>query len=242
MMKKIQAHMFWAYGDLSKLETICCNSFVNNNYQLNLWTYGQMTNAPSGVCVRDAREILPESLIFLNSKGSYAGFSDFFRYAVLNKQGGLYSDTDVIALKPASELPQKAFLVTENCDDRVNIKINGNIIYNPEPKTGNIVDLALAYTERFPKQDVTWSEIGPDLLTAIATIYPKHGFQIMQPSFANPINFWDCPASLLGAPVALPEDAMFLHCYNEMWRRANIDKNAAYPENSLVQILANKYL
>lgn len=241
MNEKIQAHMFWAYGDLSNLEIICCKSFLKNDYRLNLWTYGNLTNAPAGVEVRDAREILPENFVFLNSKGSYAGFSDFFRYAVLNKLGGLYSDTDVIALKSSNALPKKPFMVTENCDDGVNIKINGNIIYNPTPKAGNVVDLALAFTERFPKEDVTWSEIGPDLLTAIATIYKKHGFQIMEPTFANPINFWDCPNSLLGSVVQLPEQAMFLHCYNEMWRRACIDKNSAYPDDSLMKILSHQY-
>lgn len=240
-MKKIEAHMFWAYGDLSQLEILCCQSFLKNAYQLNLWTYGTVSNAPIGVTVRDAREILPESLVFLNSKGSYAGFSDFFRYAVLNTQGGLYSDTDVIALKPADQLPLKPFLVTENCDDGVNIKINGNIIFNPEPKIGNIVDLALAYTERFPKEDVTWSEIGPDLLTAIVTIYPRHGFQIMPPVFANPVNFWDCPSRLLEVAEKLPQEAMFLHCYNEMWRRAAIDKNFDYPKHSMLEMLTNKY-
>jgi len=32
------------------------------------------------------------------------------------------------------------------------------------------------------------------------------------------------------------------YCYNEMWRRAGIDKNAAYPKGSLLASFAEKYL
>ena len=121
-MERFITHMFWAYGDLSNLEKICISSFVSQNYSLNLWTYGGISNTPAGVIVRDAREILPEEMVFLNGRGSYASFSDLFRYAVLNKIGGLYADTDVIALQPESTLPENPFLVTEKLQIKKTIK------------------------------------------------------------------------------------------------------------------------
>ena len=50
---------------------------------------------------KNANELIDESELFLNQRGSYAGFSDYFRYKVLNTFGGLYADTDVIALRKA---------------------------------------------------------------------------------------------------------------------------------------------
>lgn len=250
----VKAHLFWAYGKLSKLEQLSVISFVKQGYEVNLWTYGDMPNAPKGAIVKDAREILPESEVFLNQRGSYAGFSDLFRYAVLGSVGGLYADTDVIALKPASELPTVPFVVTERTGTKKNLKntirtllglqkgdrINGNVLFNPHPKTGNLIDLAYAYSLRFPKEDVKWSEIGPNLLTAIVKIYPNHGFLIQPPDFANPISYSYCPHILL-SPNALPKASHFVHCYNEKWRRAGIDKNEEYPENSLLFELEKRF-
>ncbi len=242
-MKNILAHMFWAYGDLSNLERICCTSFHRQGYELNLWTYGKISNAPMGVALRDAREILPEESVFLNAVGSYAGFSDLFRYAVLNTLGGLYADTDVIALKPASALPEVPFLVTERVRGlEGKVKVNGNILFNPVPKIGNVVDLAYAYSLRFPKTDITWGEIGPDLLTMIASSYRKHGFSILGAEFANPIDYWDCPKALLEPDRKLPGASAFLHCYNEMWRRVGVDKNAPYAEGCIMASMAARYL
>lgn len=251
----IKAHLFWAYGKLSKLEQLSVISFLKQGYEVNLWTYGDMPNAPSGVLVKDAREILPESEVFLNQRGSYAGFSDLFRYAVLSSIGGLYADTDVIALKPASELPKEAFLVTERAGTKVNFKnllrkafglqkddrINGNVIFNPNPTTGNLIDLAYAYSLRFPKKDVKWSEIGPSLLTAIVKIYPNHGFVIQNPDFANPISYSYCPKKLLEPNVNIPSTSFFLHCYNEKWRRAGVDKNDDYAKDSLLFNLEKRF-
>jgi mannosyltransferase OCH1-like enzyme len=240
--KMIETHMFWAYGNISNLEIICMKSFLKLQYSLNLWTYGDISNAPTGTKIRDAREVLPESKVFLNRYGSYAGFSDLFRYAVLNTQGGLYVDTDVIALKPPIDLPKDRFLVSERVDLNKAWKINGNVIFNPHPSEGNVIDLAFAYSLRFPKADIIWEEIGPDLLTAITNIYRQHNFEIKEPNFANSINPWDCPSALLTPGILLERNAAFLHCYNEMWRRTGIDKNSVYPRGSLMASFAEEYL
>ena len=229
-------HLFWARGRLSQLEQVCMTSFVRQGYDPQLWTYDGVDNAPAGVRVCDAREILPESALFLNRRGSYAGFSDLFRYTVLHARGGLYSDTDVVALQPPSALPAGPFVVTER-QPRAQIQVNGNLLGNPVPRDGNLVDLARVYAERFPKDEIRWSEIGPSLLTGIVNMHPGHGFAVMPPEFANPLAWWDCPAGLL-APTPLPAGAAFVHLYNETWRRAGIDKDAPFPAGSLVAQLA----
>ncbi|MDX1964545.1 MAG: glycosyltransferase [Pirellulales bacterium] len=68
------------------------------------------TPLPSRVIPRDAATILPAADVFCYpvdgpldmpfGKGSYAGFSDIFRYKLLYGEGGWYSDMDVTCLKP----------------------------------------------------------------------------------------------------------------------------------------------
>ena len=224
---KIIAHMFWAKSPISPLESLCMRSFLRNKYELWVWTYDEKLQLPDGVFLKNANELIDESELFLNQRGSYAGFSDYFRYKVLNTFGGLYADTDVIALRKADELPEKEFLVSERYSksNSEKIKINGNVIYCPSPSKGNVIDLAYAYSRSFRKEDIYWSEIGPALLTAIANIYPKHSFEIHPPNFANPIPWWDCPKKLLLKGTKLTEETFFIHCYNEKWRQHGVDKN-----------------
>ncbi|TWO70935.1 hypothetical protein FN976_12855 [Caenimonas sedimenti] len=231
--------MLWVTGRLSRLETVCMDSFIQQGYRLALWTYSGVDNAPAAADMRDARDILPESAIFVNQGGSYAGFSNVFRYGVLRKLGGMWADSDVIAIKPAGLLPAIPFLVTERTSDG-KLKINNNVIHSPAPKSGDLMDLAFAYASVFPKEQLTWGDLGPTLLTGFVNMHPRHGYAVMAPDFANSSDWWTAPHSLL-APGNLP-DCSFLHLYNEMWRRAGVDKNAPYPEQSLIAAALRKGL
>jgi mannosyltransferase OCH1-like enzyme len=244
--------MFWAYGDFSNLEKICVNSFASKGYRVNLWTYGDISNVPSNIHLRNAREILDEKLVFLNKKGSYASFSDCFRYAVLNREGGLYVDTDVIALVEPSKISKNAFLVTERKPkldkigfgilDNSHFQINNNVIYNPAPKKGNIIDQALKYSLDFPRDSIHWGELGPLLLTKLLKENPSHDYEIKEVNYANSIDNWDCPKNLLEPNYQICLDAHFLHCYNEMWKRSGVDKNINFPRMSLMDNFYKKYM
>jgi hypothetical protein len=233
----IKAHMFWAYGSLSKLEILSAVSFLKNGYELNFWSYDNISNLPDGVIQRDAREILPEHRVFKYKNGSYAGFANLFRYAVLLKYGGLWADSDVICLLPMSELQNSgivSFLVTERTPSA--IKLNNNLIYNSEPRSGDVIDLAYALSDRFDVDKLQWGDCGPKLLSALVKTYPSLIPTIMEPCFANPVDWWDCPRVLLDPKKGkeIPIQWGFLHCYNEMWRTAGIDKNSPFPPGSFL--------
>lgn len=253
-------HMFWAYGDLSNLEKICINSFAKKGYSLNLWTYdAKFQEVPEGVIVRNAREILPESLVFLNKAKSYASFADLFRYALLNSIGGLYVDTDVVALCEPMEISNKPFLVTERVPPiqrtfknlikkslglikESNIQVNNNVIFNPVPIAGNIIDMAYKISLNYPKSEIHWGELGPHLISKLIHDYPSDAFCIKEPDFANSINCWECPKKLILPGNEISKNAKFLHCFNEMWRRSGVNKNQAYPYGSLMYKLSKMYL
>ncbi len=249
--------MFWAYGPFSQLESLSASSFVKLGYDVVIWTYGDLPNAPPGATVADARSIFPEDRVFTYKNGSYAAFSNLFRYAVLHREGGLYVDTDVIALRPPEALPKHPFLVAERSDfpmkrwkrrlrrtlsGRAPFILNPNVIFNPTPQPGNIVDLALAVSERYPPDAMEWGDIGPTLLTALHKALSRVTFEVMPPDFANGIDWWECPAPLLAPGGCIPPQATFLHCFNEMWRRGGVDKNAPYPAGSMMEQLAARFM
>ncbi len=238
----IHAHMFWHGDPPRRLERLAIRSVLAQGYALTLWSYAPLPNLPPGLIAADAAEILPRSALFTNRRGSIASFTDWFRYIVLSRHGGLWTDSDVIALRPASDLPARKFLVTQREWFHRRLRprgwkttLNNNVIFNPTPEPGDLVDLARALAERFPKSAIDWGELGPDLLTALSRLHPAHGYAIMPPEFANPVGYWQSPAALLrpnpprlSTPNLKPETA-FLHAYGEMWRRAGISPDAPFP-------------
>lgn len=237
---KPDAHMFWAYGDFTRLERICASSFIKSDFNLTIWTYGNGAFV-SGANVRDARDIIPEESLFLNKKGSYASFADLFRYTLLSRVGGLYADTDVVCLKNASALPPHQFIVTERTQNGELI-VNNNVLYNPSPRDGNLIDLAKQYAIKFPKDNIEWAELGPILLTSLVNSNAMHGFNIYSPEFANNFDHWRCPFILLDSNFdKIPEGAFFIHLYNETWRANNINKDVVYQSSSLYEQLAIKF-
>jgi len=234
--------MFWAYGNFSQLELLCVNSFIKQNYEVSVWSYDQIGNFPLGATLRDARHILPESSVFTYKNGSVAAFANLFRYTLLMQHGGLYVDTDVIALRDAALIPEHPFLVTEHATATNAVKINNNVIHCPHPEPGSIIDLAQAFAARFPIEKMEWGDTGPKLLTVLHQAYPTLSYPLMPPEFANPINWWDCPEKLLSAEDCVPHHASFLHCFNQIWRQKSIDKNNPFPPGSMLETLAQKFL
>jgi hypothetical protein len=242
--KSIEVHMFWAYGELALLEKLAAVSFVANGFDLKLYTYGSINNLPGCIQQCDAREIIPEHRVFKYKNGSYAGFANLFRYAILCKRGGLWADTDVICLTSVQKIKaigSNGFLVSERLKTQNTLKINNNLIYHPDPKKGDIIDLAYAVSDRYQVEKLEWGDCGPTLLTALVRAYPKLAPKIMKPEFANHINYWDCPMKLLTDSGGLPKNTFFLHCFNEMWRMQGVDKNQSYPPNSILGKLLAQY-
>jgi len=98
----------WIGKSLSNLELLTINSFVHHGHEFHLWTYGAIDNVPNNVILENANEIIEENEVFKYpddsklrwGKGSYAGFSDIFRYKLLYDKGGWWVDMDLTCLKP----------------------------------------------------------------------------------------------------------------------------------------------
>ena len=111
-------YALWMGEDLSDLERISINSYLHNDHNVILYIYRNIQNIPDGVDIRDANEIVPYSdfeviIDDICEKGvakeyvppdkvvyvAYSIYSDLFRYKLMYKTGGWWSDLDAICLK-----------------------------------------------------------------------------------------------------------------------------------------------
>ncbi len=92
----------WVGGSLGWLEQLCLKSFVDIGQPVSLYTYGEVGGVPEGVDVRDGNAILPtENFITHERSGSFALFSDLFRFHLMVRDPGvIWVDTDIYALRP----------------------------------------------------------------------------------------------------------------------------------------------
>ena len=91
----------WIGGDLSFLEQLCLKSFVDAGHAVTLYSYEPIGNAPAGVDLADARDILPQNDFLRHGRtGSPALHSDLFRYHLLAKcDRTIWADTDAYCVK-----------------------------------------------------------------------------------------------------------------------------------------------
>lgn len=128
MATEYQIGALWIGGDLSYLEQLCLVSFVHAGQHIKLYTYGDVTNAPQGIEIADANEILPERGFLRHERtGSPALHSDLFRYHMLSKNDRMiWADTDAYCIKPFTT-PNGHFYAWES-----ETGINGGVLGLPQ--------------------------------------------------------------------------------------------------------------
>jgi hypothetical protein len=225
----------WIGERLSALERACIQSFILRGHEFHLYVYEQIENVPSQARVFDASRIVPREQVFAHgsgvAKGSLATFSDLFRYELLYQLGGWWVDLDVFCL--ADTLPEGDVVIGRQ-DAQL---INGAILHFPPRHPAMEAAIADA---RHRGCDVAWAEIGPELLTRFfdagmlsVVLQPERVFYPIH--FSQFWNVFD-PRRTAHAAECM-RTATCLHLWNEMIRRAGIDKNVLPPEGSLLRNL-----
>ena len=95
-----EIHTFWIGPSLGPLSVACLRSFLAAGHQVILHVYDEPSDVPKGVTLRDASETLPSDRVIRHKRGSYALFSDIFRYQLLRNGADLYVDCDVYCIRP----------------------------------------------------------------------------------------------------------------------------------------------
>ena len=100
-------HSLWIGPRLTWLERLCLVSWLAHGHRVVLWTYRTVEMMPADMEVRNAREILPGSVIRRHRpSGSVSLFSNRFRYHLLQRYPVTWLDTDVLLVRPLThQLP-----------------------------------------------------------------------------------------------------------------------------------------
>jgi hypothetical protein len=226
---------FWS-GDISYVERLCIASMSKAGHLLDIYTYDDDLNVPTGVTVRAASEIIDEKYVIRHENGSLALFSDIFRYAGLQKNAGIWVDLDVLLLHPLDGLGEYIFCRQDD------YTVNGAILKLPSDSIvlQSLLELARArvvvapYWRRrdklkqmargligraVPISRLEWGIIGPNALTHFikisgldSKILPQKVFYpIPHPQAAN---FFDCDASKI--EMELAPNTLAVHVWNDL--------------------------
>jgi 4-hydroxybenzoate polyprenyltransferase len=227
----------WIGNKLSALELLTIHSFLQKGHKFKLWLYDSLENdLPPGVEIGDASAIIPASQVFSYSnantfghgKGSYAGFSDIFRYKLLYEYGGWWVDMDVSCLKPFNFDKPYFFRSHHQLD------VVGNVMKCPRHS-----ELMLrCYEEAAASvnhQNTDWHKPIDILNSHIKSL------QLESYIYRNTSNedHWDITSKFLWSDEVPPDSWHFIHWQNEEWRSKKVSKTSFYYDSVLAKMLEN---
>lgn len=231
-----QVHALWIGSSLSNLELLTIASFIKQGHTFNLWVYSPITTAlPAGVVVCNAAEIIPADKVFNyrhasqhgHGKGSYAGFSDIFRYKLLYEKGGWWTDMDVTCLKPL-DMEGDYFFRSHH-----ELAVVGNVM---KCHAGSLL-MKRCYEEAIVAVDennTNWLKPVEILNRHIAAL------QLQGYISHNQCNDdrWHETSRYIWHHDVLPAHWYFIHWQNEEWRRHAVTKYDFYYRSALAGLLA----
>lgn len=232
-------NMLWIGDALGRIERLSIASWLAHGHDVRLHAYGSVAGVDRSVEVADANATLPyDAAIRLRhrSKGSFALASDCFRYRLQAAGAGLWSDSDVVCLRPVR--------IDGDClygmqDAR---EINGAVLYLDRdlPMLRELIDLFrdnaippwvpadIRRKLRFRRWlglkvtpgHMPWGSYGPLAVTELAH---KHGLfglaqpqDVFYPLHCNSAHRLYDPAASLDE--MLTPRSLTLHLWNEMLR------------------------
>ncbi len=216
----------WIGDSLSTLERLSIQSFLSCGHTFQLFTYGPVGNVPPGALVADASLLLPKDLVFKNKSGSYAIFSDLFRYKMLHVLGGWWVDLDIVCLNPFKNIGGDYF-----ASERV--QTGGSTATNAVMHAEAGSDLmrgAFEILQNLPDlTGIPWGVSGPYLINQLID---KFGLtnSVAPPQTFCPLDWWQFDKLLQPGDLnPIIADATAIHLWNDWWRRTKTDKNDHYP-------------
>lgn len=102
MQRDYEIGMLWVEGSLTFVEALCAISFRDAGHHVRLYHYGPVQNVPAGIELVDGNEILKiDRFIKHGRTGSFALFSDVFRYHMLQqRENCIWADLDAYCVQP----------------------------------------------------------------------------------------------------------------------------------------------
>jgi hypothetical protein len=230
----------WIGKTLSKLELLTINSFLVLGYRFRLWIYEPLETAlPAGILIGDANEIVPKEKVFSyrnkntfgHGKGSYAGFSDIFRYKLLYEKGGWWVDMDVTCLKPL-DFDQPYYFRNHH-----DLKVVGNVMRCP--KHSELMKRCYEEAiEEVTEHNTDWHKPINILNENIAKLQLE---KYIRKDVSNE-DKWDITSRYIWGEDTLPDTWYFIHWQNEEWRMKKVNRNDFYYKSALAGLMREHHL
>jgi hypothetical protein len=230
---------FW-YGDaLSPYEEACIRSFLDHGHRFALYTYEKGLRVPDGVERRDAAALVPFDEYFTYGpgvgEGSPALFANLFRYKLLAENGGWWVDTDVVCLSRA--VPDSEIY----CAYQETGSVNNAVLRLPK---GHPIAIEGHRKAQAIRDRARWGETGPELLSALIDAHGLGGRVHPMPA-CYPVHYTEAIDLLRPSRAHVlrerVRDATFLHLWNEMFRREDVDKTKRPPPGSLLREIFDRH-
>lgn len=232
-------------------------SYQKQGYEVHLYVYDAVEGIPAGTRVKDAAEILDRKFIFqYKDFASYAGFANLFRYILLFKKGGCWSDLDVFCLRSIG-LGEDYYLVEQGRKGRSFIidQIRNfqfpflNNCFMKAPAGNSLCQMAMDFCLSQDSTQLTFGTTGPQLLTSLARKLKLRCYVApVQAICTVPFQRWhDFISDDPGIQTELMDKfsspgVVAVHLWNEMWRRNNVDKNQTFSANSAYEQLLRSFI
>lgn len=230
-------HGMWIGKQLSRIELLTMESFHRQGHEFHLWAYDEIeTPLPAHVLLHDATEIIPRHRVFSyrrqhkwgQGKGSYAGFSDIFRYKLLHEKGGWWADMDVACLRPLDFAEEYVF---RNHDQ---LAMVGNLMKCPKgsPLMLDCYKRAIAEVD---SENTDWFKP----IRILNEMVEKHDLTAyIRQDIAN-VDQWDYVKKYVYDNPPLTGKYYAIHWMNEVWRSRGLDKNHSKPCTTLGKMMYN---
>jgi hypothetical protein len=200
-----------------------------------LYSYDGIANLPKGVVAKDAAAILPGTeLNAFSIKGvrSMAHFTDYFRFVMFRKTGEIWTDTDVLLLRPFR------LGATGNVIGKESASSICTALLRLDPADRRLATL-IERVEAMKGAQIEWGDTGPRLLTAVYGVdagmpenvfYPVHFddyYKVLLPRY-----FDECAALCAGSTA--------LHLWNNRLVSMGLFKRIGPPRGSFLHHLFGK--
>jgi hypothetical protein len=232
-------NMLWIGDTLGRFEHLSIASWLSAGHEVRLHSYGAIKEVPTGVELVDAtRTAAFETMQRLRHRttGSFALASDYFRYRLQQDGAGLWSDLDVVCLKP---VPIDGDVVFGLEDPNT---INGAVLYLKQglPLTEGLADLFVDnfvprwvrrsrarklklkrfFGVRITPADLPWGTFGPNAISELAR---QHGYfdSAKAPDVFYPLHYSEAHRLFdpsFSLDMVVTERTVAVHLWNEMLR------------------------
>ncbi|QKD01280.1 hypothetical protein [Mesorhizobium loti] len=170
-------HAIWIGGPLGPMHVACLKSFLRIGHRTVLHVYDDPGDAPLGVELADAAEILPRERIIVHRNGGYALFADIFRYKLLATGAEIYIDCDMFCVRPLERRPYMFGWESQT-------RINNAVLSLP---VGSLILSDLVETVDHPKRFPEWYSWSKRLrFGALRAIGKLKGFEDMPHASIGP--------------------------------------------------------